>query len=237
MADQDAAFWDKIAAKYARDPISNPAAYQETLDLIRAEIAPDGRVLELGCSTGSTALDLAPGSARYVGTDFSGKMIAIARGKLGAGAPENLSFEVAQATALPKGPFDKIVALNLLHLVRDLPDLLDRSFDTLPRGGALISKTPLLGDGNWLLRIMVPAMRAVGKAPYVRFLKRGAFEQALTHAGFNIESTLLQPGMVPRLFVVARKPSTRKPSRRGSAGRRPVQEPETNHTAARAARG
>ena len=69
----DAAFWDKAAAKYAKDATSDMTAYELTRDRIRKILEPDHRVLEIGCGTGSTALELADRAASYVGTDLPPK--------------------------------------------------------------------------------------------------------------------------------------------------------------------
>ena len=58
----DIAFWDRIAPKYAADPIADPAAHEATLERTRRLLGPGHRVVEIGCGTGSTALALAPGS-------------------------------------------------------------------------------------------------------------------------------------------------------------------------------
>ena len=202
----DTHFWDRAAPKYARDPISDPAAYEATLTRMRQILQPHHRVLEIGCGTGSTALELAPGVAEYHATDLSPGMIRIARDKLGADGPDNLTFEPAPAGDLPDGPFDAVLALNLLHLVPDLEEVIARIFRTLPPGGVFLSKTALLRDGAFYLPWLVRGMRLVGKAPTVRMLREGDLTAALTEAGFRLDETLLQPGMAPRLFVVARKP-------------------------------
>lgn len=206
MTTTDAAFWDKIAPKYAQDAIGDPAAYEVTLNRMHDLLAPDANVLELGCGTGSTALELAGWVGSYLGTDISPGMIDIARAKLGPDTPDGLSFEVAEAGTLPDGAFDAIIALNVLHLLRDLEAHVAQVFDALPSGGLFISKTGLIRDGAWFLPLIIPVMRALGKAPYVRNLARAELEAILTRAGFELSETLLQPDTAPRLFIVARKP-------------------------------
>ena len=44
----DAAFWDKAAAKYAKDAISDMTAYEATRDRIRQLLKPHHRILEIG---------------------------------------------------------------------------------------------------------------------------------------------------------------------------------------------
>lgn len=202
----DAAFWNKAAAKYAKDPISDQAAYSHTLGRMRDLLQPDHAVLEIGCGTGSTALELAPGVASYLGTDLSAEMIKIARAKLSDDMPAQLTFDVAPADALPPGDFDAVLALNLLHLLPDMEAVLAQIFDALPSGGLFIAKTGLLKDGKWFLGLIIPVMRAIGKAPFVRSMSQDELLTALAKTGFDVVETVNQPGIAPRLFTVARKP-------------------------------
>ncbi|MEL6683127.1 MAG: methyltransferase domain-containing protein [Pseudomonadota bacterium] len=202
----DAAFWDKAAPKYARDPISDMDGYTATLNRMKEILQPHHRVLEIGCGTGSTALELAPNVDRYIGTDISAGMIEIAQSKQALETPSHLRFAVHAADDIPAAPHDVILALNLLHLLPNLEVTLDRIYESLPAGGIFIAKTGLLKDGKWFLPLMIPVMRAIGKAPYVRSMKQAEFIELLKAAGFDVTETLLQPGIAPRLFTVARKP-------------------------------
>ncbi|MCG8445153.1 MAG: class I SAM-dependent methyltransferase [Hyphomicrobiales bacterium] len=56
-------------------PVRDVEAYEYTLERTRSYLAKTGRVLELGCGTGSTALLL----AGITGNDISPNMIGIAR--------------------------------------------------------------------------------------------------------------------------------------------------------------
>ena len=79
-----ARFWDKVARKYAANAIADIAGYEATLQRVRALLAPDQSVLEIGCGTGTTALRLASATRQMLATDVSTEMIAIAREKLAA---------------------------------------------------------------------------------------------------------------------------------------------------------
>lgn len=202
----DAAFWDRIAPKYAKSAISNPGAYEETLARTRSHLGSGARVLELGCGTGSTALKLAPGTARYVGTDISDGMIGIARGKpsKGESRPE-FRTAASVARAFAGEGFDTVLAFNLFHLVPDLKADLAAIHAHLPEGGLFISKTPAL-KGRWYLRRLVLAMRPVGQVPgSVRFLGVGELDAMIAAAGFRIVETRLYPPSTPSRFVVGRK--------------------------------
>lgn len=202
----DAAFWDRIAPKYAARPVSNPDAYEDTLARVQSHLGPKTRALELGCGTGSTALRLAPGTKRYVGTDISEGMIDIARGKSAEGAPAP-EFRTASsvARAFAGESFDTVLAFNLFHLVPDLEADLAAIHAHLPEGGLFISKTPALA-GKWYFWPLIWAMRLVGKAPgTVRFLGVDELDRMVAAAGFRIVETGLYPPTTPSRFIVARK--------------------------------
>jgi ubiquinone/menaquinone biosynthesis C-methylase UbiE len=115
----DARFWDRIARKYAADRIADVAGYERTLERTRHYLNGEDVALEFGCGTGTTALKLAASVTRYVATDISTEMIAIAREKANAEGCRNAEFEVAtpETTNWADATFDVAMAFNLLHLV------------------------------------------------------------------------------------------------------------------------
>jgi len=140
-----------------------------------------------------------------VATDFAPGMIAIAKDK--ARAIDNLTVQRADADRIEDGPFDAVIAFNLLHLLPDLNHTLGVLFDHMLPGAHLVSKTPCLGNGKVWLRLIVPPMQWVGKAPPVRFTRIGDLERSIAAAGFDIVETSTQPDVAPRRFIVARKPA------------------------------
>lgn len=206
-----ARFWDRIARKYAKDPIVDQAGYERTLQCVQALLSPDHEVLEIGCGTGTTALRLAPGTRRLVATDVSASMVAIAREKLAAQPLPQLEFRVADADAPVSGraSYDAVLAFNLLHLVTDLPQALRSAVDALRPGGLFISKTPCIAEMNPLIhRLALPLMRALGKAPHVLCFNAAQLQAALTQQGLDIVSVERHGtrGKDVRVFIVARKP-------------------------------
>lgn len=206
----DARFWDRISRKYAKAAISDQAGYERSLERTRTLLGSDDRVLELGCGTGTTALRLAGDVQNYCATDISPEMIAIAETKLAAGPIASLVFRTATAESLAPehGRFDAVLGFNYLHLVRDLPGTLRRIHALLAAEGLFISKTPCLGDMNPLIRLaLLPAMRAIGKAPYVSVFRAAELSQSISAAGFEISATEnhATKGNGARPYIVARK--------------------------------
>lgn len=200
-----AAFWDRMADRYAARPVDYPEAYQATLDRVRAHLSAQARVLEVGCGTGSTALALAGGVASYVATDLSPRMIEIARAKPETATLPQLEFHVADAGSAGGDGVDAVLAFSLLHLVEDLPATLAGLRDRLVPGGLLISKTVCLADLGLWLRVVVPAMRLAGMAPRVTFLTRAALERQIARAGFEIIEAGDYPKARAARLVVARR--------------------------------
>lgn len=206
-----ARFWDRIARKYAADPIADLPGYEATLRRVQGLLTADMNVLEIGCGTGSTALRLAPFTRRLLATDVSTGMIAIAREKLAAERLPQLTFAVADADAPAIGPgeYDAVLAFNLLHLVSDLDGALGAAVQALRPGGRLISKTACIGEMNPLVPwLAIPVMRAFGKAPSVLCFDAEALQAAMVRQGLEIEAVERHgtKGKDIRVFIVARKP-------------------------------
>ncbi len=207
-----AVFWDRIAHKYATDPIADVAGYEATLRRVQALLCAKHDVLEIGCGTGTTALRLAPSTRRLLATDVSTGMIAIAREKLAAQTVPQLSFEVADADTAVFGPgaYDVALAFNLLHLASDLDQTLELAAQALRPGGLLISKTPCIAEMNPLIQYLaLPLMRAIGKAPHVLCFNEQGLTSAITRQGLQIVSVERHGtrGKDIRVFIVARKPA------------------------------
>lgn len=210
MADK-ARFWNRIARKYANDPIADPAGYERTLQRVQALLSTQHEVLEIGCGTGTTALRLAPATRRLVATDVSEQMIAIAGEKLASHALPQLYFRLADADApvAEQGAYDAVLAFNLLHLVTDLPEALSSAINALKPGGLLISKTPCLNEMNPLIpKLALPLMRAIGKAPPVLCFDAHQLQAAMTAQGLEILAVERHGSKRKdwRVFIVARKP-------------------------------
>lgn len=207
-----ARFWDRMAVRYAADPIADMAGYEATLRRVQGLLSADQDVLEIGCGTGTTALRLAPFTRRLKATDVSAGMIAIAREKLAAEPVPQLSFAEADAETpvAGQGPYDAVLAFNLLHLVTDLDRALELAMRALRPGGLLISKTACIGEMNPLVPYLaLPLMRAVGKAPPVLCFDADALRSAIARQGMDIVAVERHGtrGKDIRVFIVARKPT------------------------------
>lgn len=203
-----AKFWDAAAAKYAKSPIENMDGYNRTLDLTRKYLTPSDRVLELGCGTGSTALLLAENVKDYVASDVSPNMIEIGIGKSKDAGIENIEFVVSNVMDVdtPTQSYDAVLAFNILHLLEDLSGCAQKVNSLLKPGGLFVSKTFSQMDAKAplkykVIKMLLPLMQLLGKAPYVNFMGVKVLEDTIVSAGFEI----VEAGDYPTRFIVARK--------------------------------
>lgn len=207
--EKDAKFWDGIARKYAADPIRDLDGFEKTLSRVGELLKPEDSVLELGCGTGTAALRLASGVAGYLATDISPEMIAIAREKAEMQPVPQLRFEAATANALAMrgAQYDAVLGFNYIHLVEDLERTLALIRSLVKPGGYFITKTPCVGEMNPLIRIAIPIMQLVGKAPsQVHPVNAAGLANLIEKAGFEIVVTEYHGtrGKDVRPFIVAK---------------------------------
>lgn len=189
-------FWDKLADKYSKQPIKDVASYEAALARTKSYLKPEHQALEIGCGTGSTALLLAGNVKRLVASDVSGKMLEFGQAKAKAQNVLNVDFlqgDVFDDRLAPQS-FDVVMAHNVLHLIENLPQAMSRISELLKPEGLFISKTPCLGDKSSMLKIMVMVMKALGKAPYVAFVKGESLEEMMQDEGFQI----IEKGQYPQ---------------------------------------
>lgn len=207
----DAEFWNRMAERYARQPVANPDAFERKIEVTRALITPRSVVLDVGCGTGSLALRLAPGAAAVHGLDFSSEMIRIANDKARAQQIGNVRFHAGpfddSFDAFADGELDGVCAYSLLHLLADRAAALQRIHRLLKPGGFFVSSTVCLGESRIPFRPLLGVMRWLGKAPsVVSLLSRRDVVDDIRRAGF-VELSQPEVGAGRMIgFVVATKP-------------------------------
>ncbi len=200
-------FWDKTADKYARLPITHEDDYETKLRVTQGYLRPDMRLLEFGCGTGGTAIAHAPHVAHILAIDFSERMLEKARQRAHEAEVTNITFERADITTLPlpDQPYDMVLGLSILHLLKDPDAVIARVYRMLGPGGYFVSSTACLGDTMGYFKVLAPIGRALGLLPILKVMSTDEVIAKIKRPGFEIAHRW-KPGPDRALFVVARKP-------------------------------
>jgi arsenite methyltransferase len=209
MTTTDAKFWDKIAETYAAKPVSNVPAFERKKALTRECLRPDATVLELGCGTGTLALEMARYAGHIHAIDVSSEMIRIAKQKQHTQGVANVTFTQGKldASAYPPAHFDCVWAYSVLHLVPERKVILESLFSLLKPGGWFIASNVCLGD-SWLPHeAVISVMRWFQKAPVVFSYTRATMLREMHETGFvDVHEKDVGAGKLVA-FVLARKPA------------------------------
>lgn len=200
-------FWDRTADKYAAQPVADQASYEHKLAETRKRLSPEMNLLEFGCGTGTTALIHAPYVASITALDISTRMIEICNEKAQQQGIANVSFRTGTLDSFEASDesFDAVLGMSILHLLPDHDAAVKRVWQLLKPGGRFFSSTACLKDGNILLRLALPVLRAIGVAPYVASFSTAELTGQMQKAGFEIELQW-QPKPGKAVFIIARKP-------------------------------
>jgi len=122
-----ARFWNRVARKYAAEPIADMAGYEATLRRVQALLSPGHSVLEIGCGTGGVSVALAEmGATQVRGVDLSPASVDVARRRAKViGVERQTAFEIGEGSSSTFVEHDWVVADRVLCCDARVEQLLD----------------------------------------------------------------------------------------------------------------
>ncbi|WP_223788838.1 class I SAM-dependent methyltransferase [Marinicella meishanensis] len=204
---QIAKFWNKMAPKYAKQPVPDQTVYEQKLKLTQAKMHPPMQVMEFGCGTGTTALIHAPFVQHIWATDVADEMIRIAQEKASAQHIENVTFErlAFDDMALKPASWDMVMGHSILHLMKNKDQVIKDVFQCLKPGGWFVTSTACMGDKLSFFKWIAPIGQFLGLLPVLNVFTRQNLRDAMQQAGFVIDHDW-QPNNGHTLFLIAQKP-------------------------------
>lgn len=152
--------WDLYAPIYEKAMRADIRIYQFMYDRI-PQMVKDKEILEIATGPGLLAKHVAPSAKHMIATDYSDGMIAEARK---GDCPPNLTFEVADGTALPYAAdsFDAVIISNALHIIPEPEKALNEIDRVLRKDGSLIAPNFVNHKGRLGSRIWSGILKIAG---------------------------------------------------------------------------
>ena len=201
-------YWNKVAEKYEKSPISDEVAYQKTLSEMQSYFSTDMKILELGCGTGTTAINNAPFVKHIDAIDISENMIDIGRNKANKAGVDNISFSCSALMEFNADThhFDAVLGMHVLHLLPDRQAVLEEIARIVKPGGVFISNTACLANSYFrFAKFILPLAKLLGFMPDVYFISEAELAEEISNAGFTIEKQQHQGMQNIEVFMIARK--------------------------------
>ena len=152
--------WDLYAPIYEKAMRADIRIYQFMYERI-PQMVKDKEILEIATGPGLLAKHVAPSAKHMIATDYSDGMIAEARK---GDCPPNLTFEVADGTALPYAAdsFDAVIISNALHIIPEPEKALNEIDRVLRKDGSLIAPNFVNHKGRLGSRIWSGILKIAG---------------------------------------------------------------------------
>ena len=189
--------WDIFAPVYEFAMRSQKSIYDYMYERI-GEVAQGKDVLELATGPGMIARHIAPSAASVIATDFAPKMIETARK---AKNPENVRFEVADATSLhfEDKSFDVVVIANALHIIPNPEKALAEIRRVLKDDGVLIAPNFIFREGGkrnlWQKFLSLVGVR------FAHEWTENEYRSFLNANGWTIEMSIVLKGRIDLAYV------------------------------------
>jgi 2-polyprenyl-3-methyl-5-hydroxy-6-metoxy-1,4-benzoquinol methylase len=212
-----AIFWDRLANNFDHVEGQYHQLHLKIVENANKYLRTSDLVLDYGCATGTTAIEIASQVKAVHGIDISSRMIDAAKRKVAERRIQNVNF--SQATIfdqrLKPESFDVVFAFGILHLLKNPQKVIQRINVLLKPGGWLVSSTACMGNDKIIPRVMngilfIPSR--IGLVPHLRFLEITRLEHIITHSKFHISETETLPfdPTSDQTYIVARFVAAKK---------------------------
>jgi len=179
------------AAAYATSVVhAQGASLKRVVELVQPQ--PHWRALDVATAAGHTAFAVAPHVAHVLATDLTPEMIPVAQGVAAEKGIRNVSFENADAEALPyaEGTFDLVTCRIAPHHFERIDRFLTGCYRVLRSGGTLVVVDNVVPGGPQAeAGQYVNDFEKLRDPSHYRCLSLDEWEDAFAAAGFSVTHT------------------------------------------------
>lgn len=205
-------FWDKQADNYDNSEKRYELIHIKAVENTKKYLDVSDIVLEYGCGTGKKAFELAGNVKEIHAIDISSEMIKIAKRGAVERKIENVDFTKATIfdEIYKKESFNAILAFNILHVLKNNQQVIQRITELLKPGGLFISTTTCLKEKMGFLNkiqlyLYFPLIKLHLIPDMLTFFKFPELEDLITSGNLQIIETEKIFHKVSSYFIVAKK--------------------------------
>jgi len=209
--DKGSKLWDRFAEGYSKQPIKDEEAYQKKIQVTQKYFKPTDSVVEIGCGTGGTSIIHSAYVRKILATDFSAKMLEIARQRAQEAGGKNVVFQQAsvEQLELPRNSQDVVLGLSILHLLPNKEEAMRKVNSWLKPGGLFVTSTVCAGDmgasTKFLLKTIMPVAQFFGFIPNFYAFTKADLEESFRKTGFDIEYEWRPNQKEAAVFIIGKK--------------------------------
>jgi 2-polyprenyl-3-methyl-5-hydroxy-6-metoxy-1,4-benzoquinol methylase len=199
-------FWDRTADYYDKEEKKDELTYLKFIEKAKKYLNESDIVLDFGCGTGLLCNEIADDVEMIYAIDISSKMIDIARSKASQRKIQNINYIYTSIfdERLEGDSFDVIIVFNVLHLLEDSQEVIQRINDLLKPGGYIISATPCMGEKP-LLSSLFSIGSKIGVTPEIKSFKTDELYNLFIKGNFEIIETGYLKKNSPQYLLIANK--------------------------------
>ncbi|MCG3221783.1 MAG: class I SAM-dependent methyltransferase, partial [Candidatus Heimdallarchaeota archaeon] len=200
-------FWDRTAKEYETKEIKWEKIFNKAVENTKKYLSSNDVLLDYACGAGVITAQIASCVKETHAIDISSKLLDVAKRMANERKIENISFVKTTIfdERYQKESFDVITAFNILHLLEDSKEIIQRINELLKPGGLFISETPCLGEKKSLLGTFLSLLSKLRIVPYLNRLKFSELEDLLAERKFQIIETEDLQQKQTNYFIVAKK--------------------------------
>ncbi len=190
--------WDLYAPVYEMFMRADKKIYKLMYKRI-PRVIEGKRVLEIATGPGLLAKHVASSAREMIATDFSEGMIKEAKK---GDVPDNLRFEVADATDLPyeDKSFDVVIIANALHVMPEPDKAMDEIDRVLKKKGILIAPN-FIHKGSGLKSRIWSRMLKLAGIKFEHQWTKEAYEKFLSNHGWRVVNSKEMPSRITMLYT------------------------------------
>lgn len=201
-------FWNKISGNYDKqvEKIFSDA-YKRTIEYTIKYLKQTDTVLDVGCGTGITTVEIANFVKEIYALDLSDKMLEIAKKKALAKRIDNIIFYQKSIfdQDIKNQSYDVIVAFNLLCYIKEDNDFIKRIYDLLNDGGIFISVTDCLGEKETIFIKLQKLLGQIGIIPKMNIYSMLELKNKIDNCKFEILQSENLHTSPPNYYIIAKK--------------------------------